>query len=52
MNNSLDGLNSSLKKAEDRLSNIEDKLTEFIQCEEQREKKWTEPQGPVGHQTV
>lgn len=38
MNNSLDELNSSLKKAEDRLSNFEDKLMEFIQCEEQREK--------------
>lgn len=36
MNNSLNGLNTILKKAEDRLNNIKEKLTEFIQCEEQR----------------
>lgn len=30
------GLILFLKKAEDRLNNIKEKLTEFIQCEEQR----------------
>lgn len=44
MNNSLDGLSSISEKAEDRFSTFEEKLTEFIQCEEQREK--TEKKNP------
>ena len=46
-NNSLGGMNSSLKKTEYRLNNFENKWTEFIQCEEQGKKmKKIEPQGP------
>lgn len=53
MNNSLEGLNSILKKAEDRLSNFEEKLTEFIQYEEQREKngKKQQPRTSVTYET-
>lgn len=40
INNSLNGLNCILKKAEDRVSNTEETLTEFIQSKEQREKNY------------
>lgn len=37
--------------AEDRISELEDRTTDFTQSEQQREnrlEKWTETQGPVG----
>ena len=39
MKNSLDGFNSILEKAEERISKLEDKATGIIQSEKQKEKR-------------
>ena len=50
--NTLEGINSRLDEVEDWISNLEDKVAEDTQSEQQQEKKDPKNEGPLGQYQV
>ena len=47
MKNILEGINSRITEAEERISDLEDRMEEFTAVEQNKEKEWGFPGGAV-----